>query len=690
MAVKQGNDGESQRPQSTQPQTSPVLGDALRQAGISPDTFAADTPSQKEPVTPAPKPAPAVAPAAPTNTFTQQEPRMSQQTFRAPSAVNLNTLLSRPIGRRPAGEKVLQYVRKYSELADQSIQDPNQRKALQFVVLDSSNDQVLMNTILVCLFVNNGGQTAAGVFELIVEDETQRLAPLVLNNGLAQVTVQRTTADVADNELWEKARTAISNKHGVALDRIYFAGVDVIPAGSSPDDESLIQRTLYVSTQAVVTVLQDEVMAPDAYLNIQNLVKETGLQVALNYADGDAATSTGLPVRSNLSIAMTATDKSAPAPGQIQSVHRKKVELTRVDGFVDIVYNAPAAAVYGQPQKTQSLNPRFVMTRLDTQFDAITLEGQLLALASAFTASYNYAWAGAFLPRYASSAIRGGKKTTELRDLGAIGLMVPLDEKGLARHSILNTKTEDKDLQALVQYAFNPEMLFTVHVSETGDLAWLQEVFVAAAATQSGPTGNEVAYNRIVEAADRLTGGIFSQKWQVRNPTTGLLNPICFNDKIRFPIGYYTNPETGKKHDLREIDLLAVMNAVGDKDMTIVQRWQNAMDNQGMDPTRRTEEIVKIYDDIVGQGRYTLTDHVTPVTFSAEFLRVLNEAAAAAGADIRPINLAVDFSGQSGRAVYSYLSQAAVNPAALAGIFGTGGSGTGAGRQYNSQIHTRY
>lgn len=689
MGVKTGNNGES--PGQSTPPANPVMGDALRSAGATPEKFSGSSdqsnaePSQDPPSAPEPTPTPSVTPAAPAaiRTTSFQEPSTMSQNASAPSATNINSFLSRPVARRSAGEKVREFAKKFEDLANIQVSNEDIRKALQFNILDAGNDQVLMSSVLVTLFLTHKGITHAGVFELIIEDEAQRLTDLTLPTPQGPVTIRRTTSDVADRELWDKAKEKIAGLTNVLPENIHFAGSDVIPGEAVATDETLIHATLYTSTQACLAVLQDEVVGAPGYITIPALVEGSNLQVGIGYADGNTVTSTGLPVRSTLSIALTATEKTQPGVNQTTSLHRKKVELTRVDGYVDMVYRAPPAPAYGQPPKTQALYARYVMTRLDTQFDAITLEGMLLGLASSFTAGYDWTWAGAFLPRYASSAIRSGsKKTTELRDLGAVGLLVPLDEKGAARHTLISTKTEDKDLAALVTHAFNPEMLYTLHVTETGDLSWVQEVFVAAA------RGHQGAIDKIVRSADTLTGGQFSQRWQALRQQNNAPATICFDDKIRLPIGYYTDANDGTKHDIREIDLLAILNAFGDKDFTVVQRFQNAMDNLSMAPEKRTEELYKILDEVFGVGRYVVTDHATPITFAAIFLQALNEACVAAGADIRPMNRQLDFSGGTGRVAYGHLDQAILRPEATAALFSNGPIGA-TGRSYTSNVYTR-
>lgn len=662
------DDSKDPTPQAQPAKPTTVMGDALQSVGITPASYTSTAPQSTQ-----------------TQQSTTQEPRMSQTQEAAPSPFNINDLLRRPVSRHPAGEKVQAYVKQLKKLADEAISDTNLRQATSFEVLDANSDQVLMSTILVTMYVNDPKLgNIAGVFELVVEDESQKLPDLIQNYGQGQIVIKRTTGDVADNELWDKARNALIQRAGVK--QVFFAGSDVIPASLAADDEFHLRKVLFSATQAITTVLEEEVLGDQPGIALPSLVANAALSVALGYADGDTETATGLPVRSNLSVTMKAGEKNQPT-GPNASVHRKQVELTRVDGYVDLILTPPGPPAYGQQQKTQSFIPRFNITRMDSSFDAITLESQLLALASAFTAGYQWAWAGSFLPRFASSAMRSGnsagKKQLELRDLGAIGLEIPLDASGeLKRTSILSSKTEDRDVQALVQYAFDERIVFTLHVPEVGDLAWIQEVFVAAA------RGNQRAYDRIVAAANTLTGGEFGRRWATHT-AQGALNPIAFDDKGRLPVGYFNDPnDATRRHDIREIDYLAMLNAVGDKDMGQVRRWQQAIDNVGISTEKRTEEIIKMLDDVIGVGRYTITGYVTPITLAGDFLRILNESAAAAGADIRPTNLVTDFTGASGRVLYN-AAQAAIAPGQLAGIFNTG-PGVGPGRGYVSNVHSRY
>lgn len=655
MSVNHNND------KNQPPQSQSVIGDALRQAGITGNQFSSQ---QEQPQ------------------MTQTQP--PQPIGSEPTAFNVNSVLRRPVSRAPAGERTSGIVKALKKLTTDVVTDQELRSAIDFQILDSNSDQVLMSTILVAMYVNHSGAQHAGVFELIVEDPSVQIADLVRNNGYnMQTVVKRVTGDLANDELWNKARNAIVNRTAVKEGNVHFAGSMVIPATLAVDDESHLRALLFTSTQAIFTVLEDEVVGGEPSLALKGLLAKSTLSVVLDYAAGNAETATGLPIRSNLSVILKASETGADQ----QSLHRKSAELTRIDGFVDFILNPPPPPAYGQAPKTQYFNPRFVITRADSCFDAITLESQLLALSTAFTASYNYAWAGCFLPRFASETLRaGGKKVIELRDLGALGLEVALDDKGLARHSILSSKTDDKDLQVLVQYAINPDIVYSMDIEEVGELSWLQEIFVAAS------RGNQNAIRRIIESANVLTDGNFDPIWAQAQLAAQQMNvapnSIVRDDQVRIPLGYYVDPNTQEQCDLRNIDYLALLNAVGEKDMTLVRRFQATTDNLNIPSEKRTEDRIKLIEEIVGAGRVHLTGYATRVSFYSHFLKAMNDAAVADGADIRPTNLLLDFSGNSGRSLYN-LSALAVNPGQVTGVFSMGAA-QGPGRNFVSGVHSRY
>ncbi len=630
--------------QPNQPAT--VMGDALARAGVK-TPVATDAPPAQP------------APSARSTQSTHQEPKMSQTTTTAEASLGprgpqaLNRLWKRPMSRTPIGEQLSAYIEALKEVANAGIEDENFKRALSFDVLTTT----AVPTILASLTMSVDGVTHVGVYELLVEKGVEgQIADRTLNDAMGPVTLRRTTADAADVSLWRTAEATVRGRVGETA-QVHFAGSMVLPRDLSEKDVDHMRQVMYRALQAVYTVLEESTGGGHIPFSLKELTDQASLSVALDYAPGLVTTSTGVAIRSDIHVSLRATE--IVNQNQDNLVQRRQIDLTHVDGFIDFVWNPPAPPqYYGAPQKTQQWNPRFVMTRVDTDLDAITLPGKLLALATAFAVGNNYAWAGAFLPRFASHAMRhgkGSKSDVELRDLGALGLEADLYGQGLARQSVLNSKTSDEDMRVLVASTINPETVFTLKIDEVGESAWLDGVFMAAA------RGDINAYNHIVASANELTKGEFERRWDKNKP-------IAIDDKVREHTGFYLNRQDQTYHDIAEIDYLAMLNIHGDKDMDKVRRWQATYDQTEVSVARRQADRLTLIEEVLGSSYITLTGNAERCTLTADFLRTLVDSVVAAGADIRHTNQQLDFTGAAGRQQYN-LSQVALSPAQMQGLF---------------------
>ena len=74
--------------------------------------------------------------------------------------------------------------------------------------------------------------------------------------------------------------------------------------------------------------------------------------------------------------------------------------------------------------------------------------------------------------------------------------------------------------------------------------------------------GNQDAIGILIQAADNLTNHNFSKIWAVLNNNTP--QPLITTTDDMSYIGYYNRD--GEYHDIRELDLLALLNTIGLKD----------------------------------------------------------------------------------------------------------------------------
>ena len=619
MSVTKGQEG-GNKPDATMSQ-------AFSQAGISPETVRGGNAGQ--------------ASAAP-NQSNQQAPRGARQSGR-PSIMEVNSLLRRPVSRKQTGEMVQAYERAIRKQIEDSM-GGNYKDNFQLHVLDNNTNMLAMSVILLCFAVQDKGSTYLGVYSLVVEGSSGRLNPRFINIGNMNVEIETTAGDIVDRTLWDKITTFLNETYGQKLS-LLNAGAMVLPVELSADDESHIHRVVYMATQALYTVMEEEFLEAEKPLSVSMVDNGASLSAILDYNPGDTDTATGLPVRSNVSVVL----RGSMAGGQAtQTPHEQVRELTRTDAYIDLVWAEPPQQQWGQPPVTQRYFPRVVITRLDSEVDAITPELQLLALSTSTLLSKNNAWGGVFLPRY---DVGSGP---DLRDIGAIGYEVNLTPDANAKPERIDTKSEQfgkPQLFQLLSMAVHDALIYSMDVEEVGELSWLHQVFIAAA------NGNTDAYNSIVQSANNLTEGHFARMWQG--------GPITVDDMNRVHLGYYTDLR-GQRRDIRDIDYLALLNLIGEKDMPTVINWSRTFDDVQTPLEIRLEQRAKILKGLLNDLH--IKGYARRVTFTPEFITTLNNAAVAAGLVIRPGNLYSDFSGQVGRGTYN--AQAfAVGGAAGQGLF---------------------
>lgn len=596
-----------------------------------------------------------------------------------PSAFNLNNLMARPMDRAPVGEQLTALRAAFQELAKTGIKEQEFLNALHLDIIADTAVPVI--AVSMSLTANNTPYTA--VYELLIEDALDgTIQDRQTSDNLGPITLRRTVADAADTAMWNSVSSVIARR---VKSQVIFAGSMVLPKGTEVNPKSsVLRQTLFTAVQAVYTVLQEATGGESFVYAVKNLTDRASLAVNVDYASQDNLSAVGLPVRNDLNVTLRAMGTES---NNDSVVNRRTAPLTSVDCFVDFVWNPQRQQQMGpyvtNVPSTREFNPRIVMTRVDSRLSAITLPQQLLAIATAYTLTSGWSWLGAYLPRFASRAMRNagasgrGAGEIELRDLGALGLEIDLDGKGKRRHSLFSTKTSDEDLRSLASATINPEAIFTLKIEEVGELTWVQEAFAQAAA------GNTKAIKAIVDAADELTSGEFGKRWnQIQAPKA-----ICVDDRIRVHTGYYENRADGQRYSLDTIDTLAMLNICGDKDMDKVRRFQATFDQRDVSIQRRQADRLAILEDVLGAGNIVLTGSANYYSLTTVFGQILVDSIVAAGADIRPSNMVMDFSGMAGRQAYD-LSQVAMAPGMVAGL--TQGNRTGGTGHFNSGVQSRY
>lgn len=566
----------------------------------------------------------------------QAAPRASSR----PAILDINSRFKRPIGRAVASAQVTQFKQAIEKVLDNTLTG-DARNEFQIHLMDASTSLIALPTLLMTLTHEHEGQLYVGVYQLPLEAGGAKIQSTYVNMGNQPIEIERTAGDTVNDELWDKTTLFLRDTFGPQANYV-FCGAMVIYSEIDPEDDLQIQQIVYAATQAMWTKMENDVLGADAFINV-GMVGNAVVSAAVDYNPADVFSANGLPVRSNLSISQRVTQANA----NNQSLHEQQLELTRLDAYVDLIYVKPPVAQWGQAPITQHYFPRVVITKLDSQVDAVNLELQLWALSSGMLAGRQMAWSGVFLPRYNVSG-------PDLRDIGAIGFEVNLTGNPDALPERIPTKSESfgrRELLNLIGSAIHDQVVYSLDVEEVGPLSWLTQTFIAAA------NGDADAYAAIVQAANNLTNNQFGTIWNG--------GAIAVDDNNRIHLGYYFDTN-GQKKDLRDIDYLAMLNLLGDKDMQNFHEWVSTFEESSVPLELRLEKRSKLLKALIPEAR--IKGFARRVTFTADFIAALEAAIQQAGLVVRPTNVQ-PLEGQTAQRGQFNAAQFAVNSNVGAGLF---------------------
>lgn len=548
-----------------------------------------------------------------------------------PRPGGLDTLFNVPMTRRSTGETTAKLKAALEELMKSDIQ-PTFGDGFQMVALDRNASNVTVSDLLVCFHERVQGKDYVAVYNLLVEDSVEGLVDRSITHQGRTYTIPAVVSDLYDDELWYIVMDYVSSHYGLPNAEIIDAGVRVIPAGITAENGTHLRDMLFVSTQACFNTMdsaQGRISNPFSIKIVKDRVAT--LTAKVKYHAGQTEDSGGLPIRSDVAVRLLGN-----LPTKSNSGVGRAAALSAVDGYIDLVFDPESSMgqpqgfnqgfAFGQQQVAPGIHyyPRFVMTRVDSQIPVINMETQLLALSSALLMGNDGAWAGAFNP---SPDQRG--RDLDFKDIGAIGYEVPLQQLGVQNpenpHEKLPTKKDSFTpgrLMQLLGTTVHNKLIYSMDIEEAGDLTWVQSEFIRSANDDAD------AYRLVMEAASRLTDRAFEEYFEYGAP-------ICVDDNTKVLLGYYIDPVTEERRDIRDIDYLAMLNIAGGRDLNVVARWGNIFDQVSVPMEVRLDEMYNLLDEAL-RGNLTITGRAHRITWSRDFLLALDRSCKAAGLDVRP------------------------------------------------------
>lgn len=566
------------------------------------------------------------------------------------SIMNVNSNHRGMVSRSMSGETVSMIHEGMVERAN-AVMTAEALDICRFLVLDSNQLQVNYSSVLVCMKEVHAGQTHIGVYDLLIESSGRPLQPNISSIDGHTIETIFTPSDVYNhNSHWETVKKFVIDSFGVNA-QIHDAGCTVIPTEMDKDiTADRFQKWLHNAVQANVAVLDAKLNTEAGAFTLADFGDKDILTARSEYGSVHGVNIVGLPVREDIELTVSASNSAETAGLDM----RPPRELTRVTGYIDLMYNPqqPAQPQFGgfamqQPQMPGVMyQPRLVLTNVEAVTDVVSMELQLLALSTAIQLGRNGNWWSAFrrpLKSYGETA--NARKGINLRDVGAIGYEIKDPANPAQPGNKIDTAAVnfgDQQFAQMMGMFFNQSLLYSLDVEEAGELSWLQQTFIAAA------NKNEDARKSIVIAANRLTLGCFEKHFQFDAP-------VCFDDSDRIHLGYYTNSD-GHQRDLRELDYLAILNLAGKDDPTLVEKWERTHLDRNIPLPVRLHERKTIIDRLLS-GSVVVKGFARRITFSEQFIKALSDAIEEAGLSVRPGNMVDTFNQGATRGGYNFQNQ---------------------------------
>ena len=563
------------------------------------------------------------------------------------------------ISRRPTSEVLTKAHDAFvKQLTDSPI---DARFDVELLKVDNTKSTDLRLSALVPTIKINSVDKLIAYHTVLLEGSSDPIPSRTENINGTPVVIRRFASDVYSQRYIQAVRELVINMNPGY--EVVDCSSTVLPRGFNFEDKDAVRA--FVQNAVLPAVSELAQRAPTySEINLASLERDCSLQAAVAFNEQTRTDYSGLPVRNDITVTLQAVSTERQDANELNNQERS-LTLAQVGGFIDFVWAPENESVtnYGQynPAQNRKFAARFVATSLEN-LQGYSIENQLLALAPALTLGEGTNWYPAFSPRLLNG---GSKAAVNPRDIGALNIEANvLDTTGAGGYgAVIDTTAASfthQELGRFIHMAIRPGLLFSVDVSACGSDTWYNEVLSAAAG------GNPGAAHAILEAANVLTNGNFAQIYG----NSG--SPVLQNDE-RIMLGYYIGTD-GQKHDIREIDHLAVLNYTGVKDPAAAQNWSDTYTRLDYPIAKRLEYRERMVQEIIG-SEVVFTQHAQRVTFTKVFLEALGKALAATGVIIKSVNPAMqgDYINNRGTAA-GWISQAALGTGNL-GYFTQGFGG---------------
>jgi len=333
-------------------------------------------------------------------------------------------------------------------------------------------------------------------------------------------------------------------------------------------------------------------------------IEPNGLkQVVFNEAEA--------PIRHDFSLDLVSVDNT-PQSNSINLANSRDT-LSKVVGFIDVIpatYIAPAMPGV-PPVETISLHPHIIINSIDVKMP--TPGFMFMGLVSSLIMTQENMWLPALMP----------KDDKDYNNIGALNIITNLNNNPNRIGEVLDLTAKNikqEDAFGILKNMCKLTPIVSMDIESFGPQTYYTSL-LSVAAQNKNTAAKRVACAEIIETVVQLTNNNFPEDFP--------LDKIFANTGIIVPTGIW-HDKNGER-DIRDVDTSFI--ATRNQDIDLLNKW--AFSNlpksaSGVDPFGAKVEIIS---KLIPEAE--ITGKATRVTFTGEFIKMLSDAATAAGFNTR-------------------------------------------------------
>lgn len=521
----------------------------------------------------------------------------------APSLRNQGRVLARAFGRNDISEVLNKTLTAFNDLfASQGI-GSNDLSQFQVLGLDSAESHTTLSAVIITLGYELDGTTHVAYYVNLLEASAPPLAPSITEWNGRRYEVPQVAGDVLNDRFLDRVEEVVAAHYNNGR-KINFldAGSNVIysEVDAEKNAENLRQYAFY-ATAAVQSVL-NQALNLEPRFDLSWIDDGSNLSVAVNFSNDQRQNAAGLPVRTDISIQLTADIKGE------DGVRREPLTVT--GGALELIYSPAqpegqdmfSSFNRTQTPKTQLVVPQFTINTWDTLGKQITAEHLVLGLAQVAILSDKLLWVNSFTPRLTEG--------DDYRDIGALALFAgnptPVDVKS-------NSFTRE-DFMSFFGQLCDRNLAFAMNIAECGDLTWVHRLVLDVALNVRN------AEAQLREIFDHVTAGHFSTRFAEAGG-----GDMVIDSGNRVFDGYYRD-ERGEMRDLNDWDLLKWVNYAGKNDVETALAYQETFDNVDEPLDVRLDKRLRILQDVLGSSAIKVKGYSRQVYLPQTLIYALAQA----------------------------------------------------------------